>query len=107
MQNAILVSELFLEYTIYFPKCYRFFIKEDMIPNDRYLLVLEDTVRYDHTTEMIYIDDLADLSNCYVRLQPKQKEVEYLITFFQYLIKRYKMSEDTVEQEYKKLEDSD
>lgn len=106
MQNAILVSELFLEYAIYFPKCYRYFIKDEMIPNDRYLIILDDLVRYEHTEETIYIDDLADLSNCYVRLQPKQREVEYLITFFQYLIKRYKMTEDTVEEEYAK-QDSD
>lgn len=104
MQNAILVSELYAEYTIYFPKCYRYFIKDDYTPNDRFLIVLDNNVRYEHSAEEIYIDELEDLSNCYVRLQPNQRHVDYLNHFFQYIIKRYKWTEDMVENVYKKSE---
>jgi len=106
MQNAQLVSELFYEYTVYFPKCYLYFIKEDAVPNNHYLIAYNGKVRYSDSDEMIYIDELADISNCYVCLQGGQSREDYLREIFRYLIKRYKWTEDTVEEEYKKIEDN-
>jgi len=106
MQNAQLVSELFDDYTVYFPKCYRYFIKMDNVPNNHYLVAYKDKVHYSDSNQMIYIDELADLSNCYVCLQAGQSREDYLRRIFGYLIKRYKWTEDTVEEEYKKIEDN-
>ena len=106
MQHAQLVSELYYDYTVYFPKCYRYFIKEDAAPNNHYLIVHNGKVHYSDSEKDIYIDELQDISNCYVCLQGGQTREEYLLTLFQYLIKRYKWTEDTVEEEYKKIEDN-
>jgi hypothetical protein len=106
MQHAQLVSELYHDYTVYFPKCYRYFIKEEAMPNNRYLIVHNDKVHYSNSKEIIYIDELEDISNCYVCLQGGQTREKYLLHLFQYLIKRYKWTEDRLEEEYKKIENN-
>jgi hypothetical protein len=106
MQHAQLVSELYYDYTIYFPKCYRYFIKEEAAPNNRYLVVYNGNVHYSDSNETIYIDELQDISNCYVCLQAGQKREQYLLNLFKYLIKRYKWTEDILEIEYKKIENN-
>jgi hypothetical protein len=106
MQHAQLVSELYDDYTVYFPKCYRYFIKENAVPNNHYLIVNNDKVHYSNSKETIYIDELADISNCYVCLRGGQTREKYLLHLFQYLIKRYKWTEDILEAEYKKIENN-
>ena len=106
MQNAQLVSELFDDYTVYFPKCYRYFIKEEANPNNKYLILDNEKLHYSNSKEMISIHELKDISNCYVCLQGGQRREDYLMGIFQHLIKRYKWTEDTVEEEYKKIEDN-
>ena len=108
IQHAQLISELFYEYAVYFPKCYRIFIKKEPNPNNHYLLVNKNEIYYSDSNKTIYIDELEDISNCYVCLQPGQNREHYLTNLFQYIIKRYKWTEDTVEEIYNnKSEDSD
>ena len=106
MQTAQLISELYYDYTVYFPKCYRYFIKEHAIPNNHYLVVHNGKVHYSDSEKDIYIDELQDISNCYVCLQGGQTREEYLLTLFQYLIKRYYWTEDVLEAKYNKLENN-
>ena len=104
MQHAQLVSELYYDYTVYFPKCYSYFIKEDATPNNHYLIVHSGKVHYSDSEQTIYIDELQDISNCYVCLKGGQTREQYLLDLFQYLIKRYKWTEDILEEEYSKID---
>ena len=105
-QNDILVGELFLEYTIYFPKCYRYFINENGRPNRAYLIVSNDTILYNGSDKKLTMKELEDVSNCWVMLEKGQSEEQYLIGLFKYLINRYRFTEEVLEQEYALREDN-
>ena len=99
-QNETLVGELFLEYTIYFPRCYEYFIQKDFNPNRSYLLVLNDTIKHNGSDKTLTMTELKDVCNCWVMLEKGQSEEKYLIGLFQYLIKRYRLSENSLEKIY-------
>ena len=99
-QNNDLISELYLNYSIYFPKCYLYFIKDNAVPNNKYLLVSEEGLTFYNSNESVTIRDVKDISNCWVRLGYNQTELNYIINFFKHVMKLSNLSEDSLERLY-------